>query len=55
MGAVTAALPDQGTDHPIDGDETLFDVVFTDRKVRDYRDMTQPSRASGAEFAKALV
>jgi glutamate-1-semialdehyde 2,1-aminomutase len=49
------ALTERGIEHRIVGDETLFDVVFTDREVRDYRDTAHADRARSAAFAKALL
>jgi len=55
MASMTEALAESGIGHRIVGDETLFDVVFTDREVRDYRDTVQADRARSASFAKALL
>jgi len=55
MGLMTGALSDRGIEHRIVGDETLFDVVFTDGNVRDYRDTVGANKARGATFAKALM
>jgi glutamate-1-semialdehyde 2,1-aminomutase len=55
MASMTEALAESGIGHRIVGDETLFDVVFTDREVRDYRDTVQADRARSAAFAKALL
>ncbi|MEM9846030.1 MAG: aminotransferase class III-fold pyridoxal phosphate-dependent enzyme, partial [Pseudomonadota bacterium] len=51
---MTQALEAQGIAHRIVGDETLFDVVFTDREVRDYRDTHAADRALGGRFTLAL-
>jgi glutamate-1-semialdehyde 2,1-aminomutase len=55
MASMTKALAESGIEHRIVGDETLFDVVFTTREVRDYRDTAQADRARSAAFAKALL
>ncbi len=39
MAAFGAALNEAGVAHRVVGDAVLFDVVFTDRDVRDYRDI----------------
>ncbi|MEM6596207.1 MAG: aminotransferase class III-fold pyridoxal phosphate-dependent enzyme [Pseudomonadota bacterium] len=51
---IEAALSAQGIAHRIVGDDTLFDVVFTDREVRDYRDTHAADRARAAKFTLAL-
>ncbi len=48
MDAFSAHLNEAGHAHRIVGDQTLFDVVFTDRDVRDYRDV------HGADMAKNI-
>ena len=55
MVAMTQALAKREIGHRIVGDETLFDVVFTGREVRDYRDTLQADRARSADFAGALL
>jgi len=55
MVSMTTALSGRGIEHRLVGDETLFDVVFTDRNVRDYRDTAAADKARGAAFAKALL
>ena len=37
--ALSGALAKQGIPHQIVGEDCLFDVVFSDRPVRDYRDV----------------
>ncbi|MEM6375531.1 MAG: aminotransferase class III-fold pyridoxal phosphate-dependent enzyme, partial [Pseudomonadota bacterium] len=51
---IETALNAQGIAHRIVGDDTLFDVVFTDREVRDYRDTHAADRARAAKFTLAL-
>jgi len=55
MVSMTTALSGRGIEHRLVGDETLFDLVFTDRNVRDYRDTAAADKARGAAFAKALL
>jgi glutamate-1-semialdehyde 2,1-aminomutase len=55
MASMTSALAARDIEHRIVGDETLFDVVFTVREVRDYRDTARADRARSAAFAKALL
>ncbi len=55
MASMTEALSARGIAHRIVGDDTLFDVVFTDGKVRDYRDTARADRARSAAFSKALL
>ena len=43
-----------GLPHQIVGDETLFDVVFTGNKVRNYRDVLHADANMNAEFNKIL-
>ncbi|QGX98823.1 aminotransferase class III-fold pyridoxal phosphate-dependent enzyme [Roseovarius faecimaris] len=54
MDMASAALTAQGIGHQIVGDPTLFDVVFTDRDVRDYRDVIQADTARQARFNSVL-
>lgn len=53
--AMGHTLTERGIPHRIVGDDTLFDVVFTARDVRDYRDTAAADKARGAAFAKALL
>jgi glutamate-1-semialdehyde 2,1-aminomutase len=55
MKSMTDALSARGIAHRIVGDATLFDVVFTDREVRNYRDTAQADRTRSAAYAKALL
>ena len=54
MTAMTEALTKAGIDHRIVGDPTLFDVVFTARDVRDYRDAFAADAGLNARFNAAL-
>ena len=40
--------------HQIVGDPTLFDVVFSDRKVRNYRDVLAADAGANMRFNKTL-
>ena len=55
MQVMERALTERSIAHRIVGDETLFDVVFTDRDVRNYRDTAAADKKCGAAFAKALL
>ena len=50
----TKYLTAQGIDHQIVGHPTLFDVVFSDRKIRDYRDVIQANTNRNARFNAVL-
>jgi len=50
----TKHLRAQGIDHQIVGHPTLFDVVFSDRKIRNYRDVIQADTARNARFNAVL-
>ena len=52
LGEVTLRIA--GVAHRIVGDATLFDVVFTDRPVRDYRDVLAGDKAKNAAFNARL-
>ncbi len=54
MDAAAKALAATGRDHRIVGSETLFEVVFTDRDVRNYRDMRAADAATGCQFHDVL-
>ena len=47
-------LRDVGIPHQIVGDPTLFDVVFTEHDVRNYRDVKRSNAAQTALFNKVL-
>ena len=51
---ITKHLHDAGVAHRIVGDATLFDILFLDRDVRDYRDVVQADTAANARFNKTL-
>lgn len=47
-------LSDAGIAHQIVGDETLFDIVFTDVSVRNYRNVLKADSAANMVFNKIL-
>jgi glutamate-1-semialdehyde 2,1-aminomutase len=47
-------LSDVGIAHQIVGDKTLFDIVFTDKKVRNYRDVLKSDSKTNMSFNKTL-
>ena len=47
-------LTEAGVAHQIVGDPTLFDVIFSEGPVTDYRDVLQADAARSAAFNKAL-
>ncbi len=53
-GMASEALIARDIPHQIVGDRTLFEVVFTDREVRDYRDVIQSDTTRGATFNATL-
>lgn len=54
MEMMARALDREGVAHRIIGHETLFDIVFTDRDIADYRDVKAGDAASAARFNQAL-
>ncbi|MEL6768412.1 MAG: aminotransferase class III-fold pyridoxal phosphate-dependent enzyme [Pseudomonadota bacterium] len=50
MASVSAALTAEGVAHRIVGDPTLFDIVFTDTPVRNYRDTISGDKEAAARF-----
>lgn len=54
MELIGTHLAEAGIAHQIVGDPTLFDVVFSERPVRDYRDVVQADTSRNAAFNKAL-
>jgi len=56
--AITSAINEHlgaaGVAHQVVGDSTLFDVVFTDTPVRDYRDTTKSPPAHVANYNRVL-
>lgn len=51
---VTKHLTAQGIAHRIVGDATLFDVLFLDHEVQNYRDVIRADAAKNATFNKVL-
>lgn len=47
-------LREAGVAHQIVGDPTLFDIVFTDKPVRNYRDVLEANAGANAAFNKEL-
>lgn len=54
MDILKKHLSNAGVDHQIVGHETLFDVVFTSNKVRNYRDIKAANANKNASFNKNL-
>jgi glutamate-1-semialdehyde 2,1-aminomutase len=54
MELIRTHLTEAGIAHQIVGDPTLFDVIFSERPVRDYRDVLQADAGRNAAFNKAL-
>ncbi|MCY6383213.1 aspartate aminotransferase family protein [Hoeflea prorocentri] len=54
MAALKRSLGKAGIDYRIVGDATLFDVVFTDADVRDYRNVFKADATRNALFNAAL-
>ena len=54
MEMMRAALNAEGVGHRIVGHETLFDIVFTDRDIANYRDVKAGDAARAARFNKVL-
>ena len=54
MDMASEALTARDIPHQVVGDRTLFEIVFTDRAVRDYRDVVQSDTARGAAFNASL-
>ena len=54
MAMLEQSLGDAGIAHQIVGDPTLFDVVFTDHMVSNYRDVFAADATRNAVFNKAL-
>ena len=46
--------PGQGVRHQVVGDPVLFDVVFTDSEVNDYRDVTRGNAEQAQTFNKVM-
>ncbi|MEO0372704.1 MAG: aminotransferase class III-fold pyridoxal phosphate-dependent enzyme, partial [Pseudomonadota bacterium] len=54
MASVSSALDAQNIPHRVVGDPTLFELVFTDTDVRDYRNVLQSNTAAAAGFNATL-
>lgn len=54
MSYAASALDTVGIDHRLVGDATLFDIVFIDRDVRDYRDVKAADAKANARFNASL-
>ena len=54
MDQASGALAAEGIAHVVSGDPTLFEIVFTDGPVRNYRDYTAASASQAALFNKVL-
>ena len=54
MEMQSAALTAAGIAHKVVGDATLFDIVFTDREVRTYRDTQAADHAMNARYNAGL-
>lgn len=54
MSAASDALNAEGIAYRIVGDPTLFEVVFTDGNIRDYRDVQQANAGHSATFNNIL-
>lgn len=54
MKAAKTALDAEGISHRIVGDPTLFELVFTGRDVRDYRDVLQSDTQAATHFNAVL-
>ncbi|WP_170357025.1 aspartate aminotransferase family protein [Ruegeria arenilitoris] len=55
MDMASAALTKQGVAHRVIGDPTLFEIVFTKGKVRDYRDVVRADTAKATRFNAVLT
>lgn len=54
MAALTSALNGQGIAHQIVGDPVLFDVVFTDTPVKNYRDVLKGNTDKAKIFNQSM-
>ena len=54
QGAIARELTAAGVPHRIVGDQTLFEVVFTDGEVRDYRDWLKYDKGNAAKYDAAM-
>ena len=55
MDAATEALNGQGIAHRIVGDRTLFEIVFTEGAIRDYRDVMHADTTRAGQFNAILM
>ncbi|WP_170440445.1 aspartate aminotransferase family protein [Ruegeria arenilitoris] len=55
MDMASAALTKQGVAHRVIGDPTLFEIVFTEGKARDYRDVVRADTAKATRFNAVLM
>jgi len=51
---ITKGLNEHGQEHKIIGDKTLFDVVFTNHQVNDYRSWLSADKDKNAQYNKVL-
>ena len=54
MASASSALDGQNIPHRVVGDPTLFELVFTDTDVRDYRNVLQSNTAAATTFNASL-
>lgn len=54
IDAIHEHLGAAGVEHQVVGDETLFDIVYTDRSVHDYRDTLRSPEAHVTNFNRVL-
>ena len=54
MQALRDSLSQHGIAHQVVGDPVLFDVVFTDSEVNDYRDVTRGNAEQAQTFNKVM-
>ena len=54
MDQASGSLAAEGVAHLVSGDPTLFEIVFTDTPIRNYRDYTAASAPKAALFNKVL-
>lgn len=55
MSAISSAMTAAGLPHQIVGDPTLFDVFFTERPIRNYRDIIGADAKKGTLYNKTLM
>lgn len=54
MAAFDTHLSNAGIPHQVVGDPTMFDIVFTERSIKDYRDVLTADVATNARFNALL-